>query len=140
MIPKLSRYLDRIYAIVHSRADIEVERFEFIDRSDAPAQTSRLFMRLRFYDGSLLIVEEALKVVGGSAFAKTRYRYHYQRDDGTLVFRYDNAPHHPGLRNFPHHKHVGERVEPTQPPDLNDVLREIETLIYGKSNVHDTAP
>ena len=132
MIPKLNRYLDRIYTTVHSRTDIEVESFEFIDRSDYPEQTSKLFIKLRFLDGSLLIVEEALKAVRKSAFVKIRYRYHYQRADGTLVFRYDNAPHHPGLPNFPHHKHIGERVEPAQPPDLSEVLKEIDVLLYRK--------
>lgn len=32
------------------------------------------------------------------------YAYHYQRADGTFVFRYDNTAHFPELENFPHHQ------------------------------------
>jgi hypothetical protein len=36
------------------------------------------------------------------------YAYHYQRAEGSFVFRYDNTGHFPGLLLFPHHKHVGD--------------------------------
>ena len=87
------------------------------------------YMGLRFWDGSYLQVEEAL-VVRAFAIVKVRYNYHYQRADSTLVFRYDNAPHHPEVSTHPHHVHVGERVEPAEPPDLSDVLHEIDGLLY----------
>lgn len=58
------------------------------------------------------------------------YSYHHQREDGSLIFRYDDTPHFPALPQFPHHKHLGDQanVIPTQPPDLISVLREIETI------------
>jgi hypothetical protein len=62
---------------------------------------------------------------------KLRYAYHYQNADGGLILRYDNAPHHPHIPTHPHHKHQGPAIEPAQPPDLSEVLREIEQLIYG---------
>ncbi|MBI4770864.1 MAG: hypothetical protein HY784_10765 [Chloroflexi bacterium] len=64
---------------------------------------------------------------------KLEYRYHYQRDDGTLIFRYDSSPHYPNLATHPHHKHVGDQVIAARPPDLSDVLREIDALIYPQS-------
>lgn len=64
---------------------------------------------------------------------KQEYVYHYQAQDGTLIFRYDNVPHYPDLPTHPHHKHVrvgaAERVEAAQPPQLTDVLREIEATL-----------
>lgn len=58
------------------------------------------------------------------------YTYHYQRADGTIVFRYDDAPHFPELPNAPHHKHMGENnVVSADPPDLQLVLKEIEVFI-----------
>ncbi len=58
------------------------------------------------------------------------YTYHYQHADGTILFRYDNAPHFPNLPNAPHHKHVGEsNVIASEPPDIQSVLNEIEALI-----------
>jgi hypothetical protein len=59
------------------------------------------------------------------------YAYHYQRPDGTLVFRYDNTPHFSALPTFPHHKHEGTEstVLPATPPDLQAILAEIQGLI-----------
>ena len=58
------------------------------------------------------------------------YAYHFQRPDGTLVFRYDNTPHYPNLQNAPHHRHgQSGAVIGIQPPDLEIVLNEIELLI-----------
>lgn len=64
---------------------------------------------------------------------KVEYVYHYQAQDGALVFRYDNVPHYPELPTHPHHKHIGtgtaEIVEAAQPPQLTDVLREVERFL-----------
>ncbi len=35
-----------------------------------------------------------------------KYSYHWQRQDGTLVRRWDNARHHPELEYFPDHVHI----------------------------------
>jgi hypothetical protein len=58
---------------------------------------------------------------------KIKYRYQYMDDkDHTMVFRYDNAPHHPHIPTFPRHKHVGEGdVKESHEPTLDDVLLEI---------------
>ena len=129
MIPNLSRYLDRLYATIHSRHEIVVEEFEVFDQSAVAGRTSELFMRLRFWDGSLLQVEEAL-VVQAFTIIKTRYNYHYQRADGTLIFRYDNAPHHPDLPGFPEHRHEGHQVLSAPAPDLSQVLTETDGYLY----------
>ena len=60
----------------------------------------------------------------------TRYNYHYQRADGTLVFRYDNAPHYPDLPGFPEHKHSGGQVLSAPAPDLSQVLIEADRYLY----------
>ena len=61
---------------------------------------------------------------------KRNYAYHYQKADGTLIFRYDNAPHYPDLAEAPHHKHIGEdKVISAPPPDLQQILDEIAGLI-----------
>ena len=129
MIPQLGRYLDRLYATINSRREIEVEELYILDRSDVPDRTSKFSARLRFWDGSLLQVEEAL-VARMFVVVKVRYAYHYQSADGSLVFRYDNAPHHPEVPTHPHHLHTEGRVEAAEPPDLSDVLRRIDELLY----------
>lgn len=57
--------------------------------------------------------------------AKIKYRYHYMDANQTLVFRYDNAPHHPNLSTFPHHKHLHTGEQDSEEPTLEDVLLEI---------------
>jgi hypothetical protein len=49
---------------------------------------------------------------------------------GRLIFRYDDTPHHTELDSFPHHKHIADEgtVERADPPDLADVLSEIELI------------
>ena len=60
------------------------------------------------------------------------YTYHYMSADGALLFRYDNSDHYLHLSNAPHHKHVGEdNVIAASAPNLESVLREIESLIRG---------
>ncbi|NOX60981.1 MAG: hypothetical protein GXP42_03400 [Chloroflexi bacterium] len=126
---RLHRYLARLYDTILSRREIQIEELEIFDRSDEPGQTSEFYARLRFPDDSQLQVVEKL-IVERFTIIKARYSYHYQRADGALVFRYDNAPHHPEISTFPHHKHVGKAVVPSSPPDLIEVLREIDGILY----------
>lgn len=59
--------------------------------------------RMTFKDGSYLDIW----------FSETgRYSYHWERRhvDGR-VFRFDNAPHHAGVKTFPHHLHRGSEGE-----------------------------
>jgi hypothetical protein len=78
-------------------------------------------------DGSRLYFRELVDVKAG--VSRIMYSYHYQAADGALIFRYDDTPHHLQLGGFPHHKHVGEEknIVDAAPPDLDRVLREIET-------------
>jgi len=63
---------------------------------------SNLRVRLRFTDGALLEISEAIvcvdRVYSGSATVIT------QEPPG-LMLRYDNAPHHAEVSTYPDHKH-----------------------------------
>jgi hypothetical protein len=122
----VNSYLHRLYDTVISRGYIEVEQLIFNNPSN---QRGTIRGQLKFHDGSLLDFGEVL-ILRNRQIVKLRYAYHYQNRSGELVFRYDNAPHYPDLPTRPHHKHVGSAVEPAQAPDLSDVLREIEQLIF----------
>jgi hypothetical protein len=62
------------------------------------------------------------------------YASHYQGSDEQLIFRYDDTPHHSDLPQFPHPKHAVQEsnVIQSNPPDLKNVLTEIEQLIPWK--------
>jgi hypothetical protein len=44
-------------------------------------------------------------VITSPTETRLKYRYHLQTPDGQLVSRWDNAPHHPDVATFPHHRH-----------------------------------
>ena len=75
-----------------------------------------------FTDDSTLFFKEYLDL--RYVIEKEMYAFHYQDENGRLLFRYDNASHKPSL-NFTDHKHIGEQIFPSDPPDLGDVLEEI---------------
>ena len=81
--------------------------------------------RILFIDGSAL---EFLEYLKGDTSLK--YRIHYMDNDGALLFRYDNAPHHK-VSTFPHHKHLPMDIIASHPPGLIDVIDEIEKIISG---------
>ena len=82
--------------------------------------------RVFFWDDSYLDLYEAVSTELGYP-VRIHYAYTYVRQ-GQRVFRYDNAPHHPDVATHPHHKHIGptDRLAPAEPPNLSQVLAEIE--------------
>jgi hypothetical protein len=76
--------------------------------------------RATLKDGSVLFVNEAV----GENWRE--YSYHWQRES-KMIRRWDNAPHHKGLPNFPHHLHDGNDILSGEDVNLIDVLMYIET-------------
>lgn len=122
----LKRYLHRLYDTVISRGYVEIERLDFDDFLN---HQGFIEGRLKFHDGSLLDFDEVILLLN-EEIVKVRYAYHYQNELGELIFRYDNAPHHPNVFTYPHHKHTGSTVAPSEAPDLSEVLQEIDQLIF----------
>jgi hypothetical protein len=61
-----------------------------------------------------------------------KYRFHYMDNKGEMIFRYDNAPHHPEIPSYPHHKHIKNLVIPAHLPNLKEILNEISAMILKK--------
>lgn len=81
--------------------------------------------RVHFWDGSFLSLHETVSTELGYP-VRIIYSYAYIRND-KVIFRYDNAPHHPAIITFPHHKHIGEeKIAPTDQPGIAQILSEIE--------------
>lgn len=47
----------------------------------------------------------------------------------TMIFRYDNAPHHPEVQSFPNHKHTTVGTKESEMPGIKDILSEIHQYI-----------
>ena len=80
-------------------------------------------------DGSFLYIREYVDE------DDKKYAYHWQRANGELIARWDNAPHHPQLSTFPHHKHEGGS------PDASKESKEVsvvEVLTYIRQKTADS--
>jgi hypothetical protein len=86
---------------------------------------------ISFTDGSILQVREFVSVE--TSIVRDMYAYQYMNPAKTLIFRYDNTPHHQKLNlpTFPHHKHEGreDNVIASNAPMLWDILSEIQAQI-----------
>lgn len=122
----LYHYLVRLESILRSRQDIELELLQI----DVVTIGFKFRSELRFIDGSRLTIVEQLEPIGRRDYRRIAYKYHFRNQNGDLVFRYDNSPHYPHLATFPAHKHIGNTVVEAQPPDLSEVLAEIDAIIY----------
>jgi hypothetical protein len=81
--------------------------------------------RVLFWDGSYLDIYEVVSTELGYP-VRVHYAYTYVQQ-GQRVFRYDNAPHHPDIATYPHHRHLGpvNRAAPADQPTLSQVLAEV---------------
>ncbi len=84
---------------------------------------------VKLIDGSSLSIFQHVRIKEKELLI-TDYRYHYMNHGNRLIFRYDNAPHHPELDTFPHHKHTLLGKEPSpKMPKIEEVLDEISNCI-----------
>jgi hypothetical protein len=81
----------------------------------------QLKAKLRLFDGTILWVREIWNVDSMEA-----YSYYWLRSDETIIIGWDNAPHHQNVTTYPHHKHLGDKVEPSTQNDLRNILFFIE--------------
>ena len=58
----------------------------------------------------------------------TKYSYTLLHSE-KVILRYDNAPHHPYIKTFPHHKHKHDRVVSLPDHSVDAFIEEVEPLI-----------
>lgn len=57
------------------------------------------------------------------------YSFHWQDEEGKLIARWDNAPHHPGIETYPHHIHTPLGIKDSFDITLQDVLDQLKKRI-----------
>lgn len=120
----LSQYLRDVEAAVQRLEAAYVERYEEEIVTDSRVN---LRIRVRFQNGYMLELNEAILGEAG-CLKRLGYRYHFQDKQNKLVFRYDNTPHFPGLENFPHHKHLPDKISGTEENSILKVIEEAGPL------------
>ncbi len=57
-----------------------------------------------------------------------RYSFHVF-DGRQFIVRWDNTPHYPDLKGFPHHKHEGKKVIESKNMTIEKVLKELKLIM-----------
>ncbi|HLA35282.1 MAG TPA: DUF6516 family protein [Rhodocyclaceae bacterium] len=93
-----------------------------------------LRIRAVLVNGDALQLVERFEDVDGRVLVG-KYSFHWQRVDGSLVRRWDNAPHHRELLTFPHHIHDNDenRVLAHEAVDVFDILATIALALNATS-------
>ncbi len=81
---------------------------------------------VQFNDNSILYIREYVDENERS------YSYHWQTEEGKMIIRWDNAPHHKNILTYPHHKHIGENILPSYAITCEEILKEIEQLLKSR--------
>jgi len=82
---------------------------------------------ISFSDNSKLVFSEYLDL--RYKVEKLNYSFHYQKHDGSLIFRYDNAEHKPPVGALGHKHLTGGKVVAAEPPSLKEIFTEIMDLL-----------
>lgn len=63
----------------------------------------------------------------------SKYSFHWQDVAGNLICRWDNAPHHPELDNFPYHVHTKDKVSASSEMNLRTILSEAKAVLKQRT-------
>ena len=98
---------------------------------------SRGYLRLRLTLRSQDTVEVFVYLIDeDESLRLADYSLHWQRRDGALVKRWDSAPHHPEVAEFPHHIHqaTGD-VESGRVLDWESLITVLQREILKESSL-----
>lgn len=121
----ISDYLEECILIL--TVSSVVERFQVVKKK-AVETDGYLRVRAKLVDESLLEISMYCQHVDDDVNI-TGYRFHWQDKESLLIKRWDNAKHHPELKTFPNHVHLGndKTVKESAPIDLQEVLEVLES-------------
>ncbi len=120
----IDEYFAGVRQLIQAVPDVYTERYE---EQILTSIRENLRIRLQFSDQSLLEISEAIVLMGEEP-RWLSYRYHYQSPRAGVVFRYDNAPHHPEVSTYPDHKHTGDIVLASPHPSIAQILAEVQAF------------
>lgn len=74
-------------------------------------------------------MEDILQLLSESEIINDYEILSLQKENGELIIRWDNAPHHREIRTFPHHVHTKDGVKESYSITLDDALGKIKENI-----------
>ena len=115
---KCRKYCSQIESII---GDCPIVTHFSIDYDEIDAEVWYLKGMLELIDGSILYFFEFVEIPD-NAPNRLKYKYHWQSENGTLIKRWDNVPHHRNVDTFPHHMHDDEGVHAFKAVDLKIII------------------
>ncbi|HHT9107460.1 MAG TPA: toxin-antitoxin system TumE family protein [Candidatus Wunengus sp. YC63] len=112
-----------ISALKESNLFSSIDVIDFIDE----ISVRLINIRAKFLNRTILYITEL------HTMNYQKYSYHWQREDGELIVRWDNKPHWKALKTFPYHKHEQGKVLPSHRVNVDDVIEEIKEKITRNS-------
>lgn len=110
-----------VSALKESDLFTSIEVIELIDEESVKL----LKVRAKIVNETLLYITELHTI------DYQKYSYHWQKENGELIIRWDNRPHWKNLKTFPHHKHDRDKVLPSHRVNIDDVMKAIKERIKG---------
>lgn len=99
-------------------------------REDAQGDRGLWRYRLNLLDKSFVEMFEFFEIQSDRVKV-IKYSFHWQKDNGQLIKRWDNAAHHPEIETYPHHLHDGAEdvVFAYQPASFEEILQIISEQV-----------
>ena len=97
----------------------EIKVIEFVDEDTVQL----LRIKATVNDGSILYVTEL------QTSSHQKYSYHWQKENGDILIRWDNSPHYKNLKTFPHHFHESGNIKPSHRITIEEVIEKIRRRI-----------
>ena len=108
-----------ISALRESNLFSSIDVVELIDED--PVKLIRI--KAKVLDGTILYVTEL------HTRNYQKYSYHWQKENGELIIRWDNKPHWKNLKTFPHHRHEKDKVYSSHMVNIDDVIKTIKERV-----------
>lgn len=108
-----------LLALNQSDLFLSIEIIELIDEESVKL----LKLKAKVLDGSFLFINELNRI------DYQKYSYHWQKENGELIIRWDNLPHWKNIKTFPNHKHENDKVLPSHRVNIDDVIEIIKERI-----------
>jgi len=102
-----------------SKVFTDIDVLELVDEGTVQLLRVRAILK----DASILHITE----LHTADFQK--YSYHWQKRNGDILLRWDNAPHHKQLKTFPHHRHEGNKVLPSHRITVDEVIEVLKNKL-----------
>ena len=119
----LTEYLSNLVKVIDDYSKTNLITDSALSADYRTEKTGIVKGSVPFADNSIPVFTEYLDLK--YKIEKLNYSFHYQKQDGSLIFRYDNARHKPPSDAYGHKHLPAGKVFAAEPPSLKDIFTEI---------------